>query len=302
MIIPGCEHLSYDGPLTFEETMRDLRIDMDAIKTIPAYTISNESFSGFFKNMLTSIVNVIMHVINLFKTNVFKSFIQLKRTELRYYIESNVATMKRIRNSSFTDVSDIVIPYPVGMSCRYLDGIITVTKTLVACDVVTKSKIAVNKTESILKALSAGTISDTVISESITVLDPSNLRELGEQSASVINTSAKVNSDKTFGELFLSMQDMLKCEEALLSAERLVQDIALAHKNMATCHDNFVKIIKQVENGIGTTVQKSDVEKLATLAYYIAETFDIFASTVNVYHVLEHNLVEVYKVLRSRLF
>lgn len=287
---------------SLKESIHVLKLQLDTLNAMPRYiTGGEESFNNFFKSVVTSIVNTIGHVINLFKTNLFKFYLSLKRTELRYYIESNTGTMRHIRNFKYTDVAGIVVPYPTGMKVRYTEAIKAVGSSLVACDIVTKSKIAVNKTTDILNSMKKGTqLSDSLV-DSLTILDPSGIRQIGIAATSILDNSVKTVESKTFDKLFVSMEDMLTCEKGLLDLEKYVLQVSLAHKNMAKCHDNFTAIIKQVEAGIGTTVSKDDVEKLASIAYYIAETFDIFSSTVTVYHVLEHNFVELYKELDRRL-
>lgn len=288
---------------SLKDSIQELRLQLDTLRSMPRYiTGGEESFGGFFKSVITSIINTIGHVINLFKTNLFKSYLSLKRTELRYYIESNTGTVRNIKNLKYIDIAGIVVPYPTGMKVRYSEAIKTVGSSLVACDIVTKSKIAVNKTTELLNCLMKGTqLSDKLV-DSLTVLDPSNIRQLGVDATAILDNSVKEVTDKTFDKLFVSMEDMKNCETGLLDLEKYVLQISLAHKNMAKCHDNFTAIIKQVEAGIGTTVSRDDVEKLASIAYYIAETFDIFSSTATVYHVLEHNFVELYKELNRRLF
>lgn len=283
---------------SLKSSIRELKLQLDTLRSMPRYiTGGEENFSGFFKSVVTSIINTIGHVINLFKTNLFKSYLSLKRTELRYYTESNLATVRAIKTLKYIDVAGVVVPYPTGMKMKYREAIATVGTSLVACDIVTRSKIAVNKTTDILRCLMKGTQLSSNLVDSLTVLDPSNLRKSGVAATAVLDNSVKVAVDKTFDKLFVSMEDMKHCEASLLDLEKYVLQVSLAHKNMAKCHDNFTAIIKQVEAGIGTTVSKDDVEKLASIAYYVAETFDIFSSTVTVYHVLEHNFVELYKEL-----
>lgn len=57
--------------------------------------------------LFSGIVNIVMHIVNTFKTNIFKFYKNLKRTELRYFHESNVASIRRILSFDYELLSQM---------------------------------------------------------------------------------------------------------------------------------------------------------------------------------------------------
>lgn len=290
-----------DAYKTFKECIAQLKSDIEAIQSAPGHmSIANEGMWSFFRSMLTGIQNTSLHIVNLFKTNLFRSYLTLKRTEIRYYNESNAYSMRSIFNSKYTDFADAIIPYPTGMKGKYSDAISQTNRSLAALDILTKAKLAVNQTDNIIQLLRDGTNLTSAVSEAATLLDPTAIRKQVSDTMKLFNTSVKVVPDKKFSELFSTMEEFRKTNDAALTSDAYVNQTTLAHKLMVECHENFESIIKQIEGAVATTVVKSDVEKFAVLAYNVAETFDMFASMLHCFHMIEHNLVEDYKELRRQ--
>lgn len=289
-------------PVTIKESLESLHMDIEALQKMnDGETFRSESLWSFFKNLLSSIGNTVLHVMNLFKTNIFKSYLTLKRTEIRHYNESNMISVKQIFETQYTTIAPILVPQPVGMVKSYLETISRTKDALENIDIAMKSKLAVKVTSDILASLKKGSELGSLLSESISLLDPSSVRDVVISAQSCINQRARVAASKPFEEMFVSMSDFKKCNDMALSAEQFVNQTAYAHKSMAQCHENFSQIISLVGNAVGNTVTKSDIENLAVLAYDIAELFDMFASMLTNYHIIEHNLVEVFKEVRRQL-
>lgn len=259
---------------------------------------SNEGLWSFIKNITLGIINVFIRILNTFKTNVFKFYKTLKRTELRFWIESHKLTAMRINRLNYYEIQDTITPFPNGLSTSYLETIDKLSSTFNTIDISSKSNIAVTLSKSILDSLKSNKNLSEVITNGINSLDSSGAKSSFDISNKCINKKINTTNEKrTFGQLFISMPDFTKSVDVSLFCEKYVNETNYAHKQMATCHDIFTQIVSFIKSTAGTSVTKNDVEKLAQLSYNLADIFDMFAETLFDYHKIEHNLVEVYKNL-----
>lgn len=263
---------------------------------------ANEGLWQFIKSCLTSIGNVIGHVVTLFTTNVFKFYKSLKRTEIRYYNQSNKFTMVRMFSQDYEDLSKIIIPFPNGMIVTYMEALEKTITALDKLDILTRANLAVTVSSKILDGLKSGSVMNDIIKSGVASSDTTNVRDVVNAAKKCIDERKNTSNDKKyFKELFTSLADFEKCNEMALDCDKFVDTVNAVHKKMATCSDNFTEIVKTIERSAGNGVTKDDVENLSTLAYTLADTFDMFSAMMFNFHKLEHNLVEVYKVIRKEL-
>ncbi len=274
------------------------------LKNLEEHTLvtANEGLWQFIKGCLTSIGNVFGHIVTLFTTNVFKFYKSLKRTEIRYYNESNKFTMLSIFSQSYEDLSEISIPFPNGMTVTYMEAL---DKTMIALDkldILTRANLAVTVSSKILDGLKSGSVMYDIIRSGVASSDTTNVRDVVEAAKKCIDERKNTSNDKKyFKDLFISLADFQKCNEMALDCDKYVDIVNTVHKKMANCSDNFTEIVKTIERSAGNGVTKDDVENLSTLAYTLADTFDMFSAMMFNFHKLEHNLVETYKVIRKEL-
>ena len=83
---------------------------------------ATESFSNFVFRGLTGVVNVVGHMVNLFRTALFDGWRDFKRSELTAYCQSNVATIHHLRHSGldFDKCANLDVYVPQGMTSDYI--------------------------------------------------------------------------------------------------------------------------------------------------------------------------------------
>ena len=263
---------------------------------------ANEGLWQFIKGCLTSIGNIMGHIVTLFTTNVFKFYKSLKRTEIRYYNNSNKVSMLRIFSQSYDELSNIEIPFPNGMTVTYMEALDKTIVALTNLDIMTRANLAVTVSDKILKGLKSGSVMNDIIKSGVASSDTTNVKDVVEAAKKCIDEKKNTSNDiKTFKELFISIADFKKCNDMALDCDKFVDIVNAVHKKMGICSDNFTEIVKVIERSAGNGVTKDDVENLSTLAYTLADTFDMFSMMMFNFHKLEHNLVEVYRKIRKEL-
>ena len=247
------------------------------------------------KSILIGVGNVIGHVLNLFKTNVFKFYKSLKRTEIVYYNESNAVTMKLLFKIPYTDICDCDMPFPNGLTTTYMDALDKTKRAIEALDILTKSKSALVNSKKILDGLNKKAVMKDLITNSITALDTTDAQALYDLATKAVDENKNTTKEKRkFKQLFMSMSDLERCNKLAMSFTEYVDQVHPTYKNMTVLSDIFNQIVKFVERN-PSSIDKTDVENLGTLAFSIGKVFDMFATLLFIFHKLEHNLVEIFK-------
>lgn len=288
--------------LSLVECKEILNINMHSLEATPfdnnCLVDANEGLWSITKNILAGIVNVFIRILNTLKTDIFKFYKDLKRTELRFWIESHKVTAVRINNLNYYEIQEIPIPFPNGMNTTYLDAIDKTTKTLYSLDTATKASLAADMTAKIYTLLKSGLELNYTIDSGITSMNVNNIKSIFNISNKCMdNKKRDKNMTKPFSTLFTAMSEFTKSVDMSLDAEKQVNQTSFIYNKMSECNDTFSDIIDYIKTSNGSNVTKNEILKLSKLAFNIAEIFDMFGITVFSYHKLEHNLVEVYKEL-----
>lgn len=283
---------------TINSAKEDLLMQMKALdlyKDGDILIYGNEGLWQVTKGILTSIGNVLGRIVTTFKTDVLNFFDPLKRTELRYYTESYMFTIKKIYKLPYTALVDMDTPYPVGMKVSYLDALTKNTTALENIDILTRATVAVQVAHEIYDTLVAGAVIDKVLNANLALVKFDNVLPVVKKAKDCFDSNAKVNKPKNFSELFRTPNDLKASVDLALKNESFVKITHPTHKKMVECSDTFEEIVKYIERNAGAMLNKSELERLAKIAYALADTFDMFSTTLFDYHKLEHNLVEVFK-------
>lgn len=262
---------------------------------------ASEGLWDAIKSVLTSIGNVTMHMVNLTKTYIFKFYKSLKRTEIVYYNESNKISMMRILSCTTDELADLKLPFPNGLSTTYLDALDKTEIALSQLDILTRANVGLNVANKILFALRNRDQLTEVVQGCIASVDTTSIQIPVDQALRCLDEEKNTSrEERTFTQLFNSVQELKKCNEKAISFTKHVDMTNQAHKKIAQISDIFTEIVKVVERSAGNGVNKEEVEMIAKLSYILGDTFDAFAKCLLQFHVLEHNLVEVYKEIRRQ--
>lgn len=277
------------------QTLR--RMDIDR-----AIVAADEGLWQVIKTILTAIGNVSIHLANLVKTNIFKFYKSLKRTEIVYYNESNKISMLRIWSCSEDELKDMVLPFPNGFKTTYLDALDKTYTALDVLDITTRAQIAITVSTNILNGLKHGGMMSDIIASGITSVDTTKVKIPVDLALKCIDDTKNTSrEERTFTQLFGNVATMKLCNDKAISFTKHVDQTNLVHKKLAICSDITNEIVKTIERTAGQGVNKADVENIAQIAYVLADTFDMFAQCLLQFHKLEHNQVECYKEIRRKL-
>lgn len=253
------------------------------------FSFAGESLGSMILNMVTYIADCIIKLLNNFKSVIFKFYKNLKRTELRYYIESNAIKVKRILSVPYTELVDINVDIPRGMSKPYKVTTNTIVEALTILDMK-------NRAEGFL-----GKILD--LEQKVYSNDLSSSKYLGKvDDLSVIQKSyneidkcfkggtgtVKVKFSKVF-EDDNCFEDSLNL---ILNSETFDYEVATIHNTLEKCSEHMFKIVDYIKEN-RSELNKTQILDLSKSTMTIAKLFDMYGNAIYDKQKVEHNFVLV---------
>lgn len=253
---------------------------------------ATESFSNFVFRGLTGVVNVVGHMVNLFRTALFDGWRDFKRSELTAYCQSNVATIHHLRHSGldFDKCANLDVYVPQGMTSDYIKTTNAMFAYLDELNLYEMSKQMIEVCENILTNLRSS--NNKVFNDAIR-----------DAYARYTNTS-RLNSLFNDTEKYMTTKkvDMMKCSQAfpgkaagfseildmlLDKGNSYLQSVAAIHSRLEEVEE-LVKEIAEYANRVQLTRQQLDM--LSKLARAWAVNFDRFATVINDVYRIDHNV------------
>lgn len=253
----------------------------------------HEDFGNFVKRIMANVLNIIVRLLNRYK-NVLRLFQNLKRTELRMYEERQLGTVMRVKSVAYVDVAELPCPIPKGMSKV---GYVEATTALISC----LRLLDMNeRCEAFVDACS--NIKTRVIQGQAGVAAAEILNQMSDLKSI---TAAFANCDKLFNgnnaetrpfmNLFDTKQEFLDEYKMLLDAEDYQYSVHRIFVKLEKCNNLLEEVVKAAEKNI--IIAKEDLRSLANACLFMAQTFDMFGLTVQDLHRVEHNYVEILKLI-----
>lgn len=291
------------SPLMFSELVPDAELLVSQCNTLQF--IGKEGFMDIIYRLMTGIANMVSRLFRTFKI-VYRIFKDLKRTEWQDYRERYPASIARIKRASYMDLQGLKMPLPKGLNTTYVDATQKIIACLKACDMTTRSKSFVQVSENIHRKLSEGSATSGII----TVLfeqagEVNQINKLFQIYDKCFDKSSA--NEAEFNKLYKSTDEFsLECS-LLTDHDHFLYDIHSVYKALNDC-DSYMQESLSVLNALknkndGPSISKEELTSLANACLFMAKTFDTYGLSIQDFHRVEHNHVEVCKeVIRKMKF
>lgn len=246
--------------------------------------LSNEDFFMSVKNAIAGIGNIFGHTLNLFKTAIFFSWRDFKRSELDAYLDSNMITWRRIVSFETHEVQFITLPKPKGMVGTYLPAVNSLLTYLDNLNLLERSTRFNALLEAILNELNSKNDKFTMRVDDITrKLLPDDIEKNFNATSKKFTTS---NTDsELFTKLFTDVGELKQVLETTLSGDIHLRQVASVYDNLNEASELIERIINS-----STSLTKSQANDLSKVVRAYAVTFDHYAVAVNDLSRVNHNL------------
>lgn len=261
---------------------------LDALKTFVNDEISNEGIGTGLLKVFFSTVDVFGKVCNSFKTSVFKFYKSLKRSEMRYYYESNLTKVKYTEDQPFIKFMELDVTVPTGMSGSYENATTSLSGLYNALDLLSIA-YEVNKTLVDIRRMitrneryqdKINTLRNN-INNRLTVVN-TQLKSVNN----VFTANNKIHSVK-FKAVYASMQDFKSTRINLLNMEEYLSNTAKLINQI----DEADAVLADITNYLtdDSELNKEFVSKLIDVVKFMATAYDYYGINVSRQMAVEHN-------------
>lgn len=262
---------------------RFLTIDSNAY-----YFAGQEDISGFVKNTFSSIINTLGHITNLFKTAVFHGWRDFKRSELREYVDSNVATVHRLRSVDFVTVRNMNLDVPNGMKTSYIKAFTSLTNCLKEMDMLTRSKAMCKAAERVLSSIREGNtaFSAAVNDANRDYANTKNVERLYFETEKHFTTQTSIRK-ATFEKCYNSVPEFSNLIDAVLDAETELQAVAAINDNLKSLESTIETI---ADHSNINDMSRPAIDTLSKIVRAWAFLFEKYSVVVNDVYRVNHNV------------
>lgn len=266
--------------------------------------ISNEGIIDFFKTASINLVDLFGRLINTFKSNALNVFRSLKRSELRYYVESNMLMVGIVDNYQFNNTMNIQVPIPSGMTVDYLTAVKALKMAYSDIDILNVGSAMIQQSTDTYVSISRALASDnTTKLTSKPILNTIKTKDMLLKRHIALNT--KHFTDKRTGTVFFknvykSMEDFRTVKSELLGMEDNLKNVETVVKNLTEI-DKVVGNTVDVISGHEDKFTKQYIGELVEMIRIFATTFDAYSIFNKTQMALEHNHIEVINTLHKKL-
>ena len=271
----------------YQTITRQLDIYANYLRNMPD-DISQEGLGTGLLKVFVGVSDLFIRVGNTFKTNLFKFYKDLKRSEIRFYTESHQLKCLTTEAQIFDKFANLMMDEPSGMKSTFLNAITTVDGNFRSIDLL---QIAIGL-KAVLEQirLKITREDDSYKKDLISLRNITNerVRYIQNQIQATDKIFTTQNTNKVvFKALYSSMQDFKKVRQLLLAMEPHLEEAS-----------KLVKLIDDMDAIVGDITgflnEDSDLDKmfvsdLINIVRYLATAFEYYGVLSNRQMALEHN-------------
>lgn len=265
--------------------------------------VGQEGFMDVVYRLLTGIANMVGKLFSAFKI-VYRAFKDLRRTEWQDYIDGHMATIARLKRANYVDVAKLKLPLPKGMKTTYVEATQKIIACLRACDMEQRSKSFANVGKGIYDKLDEGSSTSGVIA--VLFEQAGEVEQINRLFQIYDKCFDKSSANQAEFSVLYKGMDEFSLECSLLSDnDGFLYGIHSVYKNLMEC-DSYMQKSLTLLNALkkrqdGVAISKEELSSLANACLFMAKTFDTYGLSVQDFHRVEHNHVEVCKQMTRML-
>ena len=249
---------------------------------------SNEGIGTGLLKIFIGVTDVFLKIGNTFKTNIFKFYKDLKRSEMRYYYESHTTMCLKAENLPITQLTSIQVPIPSGMQGTYQNACMTLQQAYEMLDILSYGQGVLAALIDFRRKL---TRSEDYKSTLVPMTNLVNQR--GNSLNNLKSTVDKVFTQKNtplevkFTDVYKTMKEFKDTRLSLLDMETY-----LANTNrLVKLVDDIDTVLADITSYLSEDkeVDKALVNDMINIVRYMGVSFDIYGATSTKQMAVEHN-------------
>lgn len=268
------------------QDLRKLEVYHNYLRTLD--TTSTEGIGTGLLKIFIGVTDVFLKIGNTFKTNIFKFYKDLKRSEMRYYYESHTTMCLKAESIPITQVTNLDIPIPSGMKGTYQNACMSLEQVYTVLDIQAYGQgVLAALIDFRRKLMRSEDYKSTLVpmvnlvkqrETSLNSLKGSVDKVFTEQKTPMnVKFMSVYKTMKEFKDVRLSLLDMEKYLAATNSLVKMVDDID-------TVLADIISYLTEDQE-----IDKALVTDMINIVKYMGVSFDIYGTTTTRQMAVEHN-------------
>lgn len=271
----------------FTKDLRQLEMYRNYIRAldIPA---SNEGLGTGLLKVFIGVTDTFLKVGNTFKTNVFKFYKSLKRSEMRYYFESHTTMCLKVEGVPITTVSGLDVPIPSGMKGTYQNAVLSMEQVYGSLDMISFAQGTLASLIDLRrKLMRSEEYKNTMVPmENIMNQRAGSLPQM-RLTLDKVFTNQKTPLTTNFMNVYKSMKEFKDVRVSLLDMEKYLADV----NKMVNLVDDTNTVLADIISYLSedSEVDKTMVASMINIVKFLANSYDLYGVTSTRQMAVEHN-------------
>lgn len=268
------------------QDLRKLEVYHNYLRTLD--TTSTEGIGTGLLKIFIGVTDVFLKIGNTFKTNIFKFYKDLKRSEMRYYYESHTTMCLKAESIPITQVTNLDIPIPSGMKGTYQNACMSLEQVYTVLDIQAYGQGVLAALIDFRRKLMR---SEDYKSTLVPMVNLVKQRETSlnslKGSVDKVFTEQKTSMDVKFMSVYKTMKEFKDVRLSLLDMEKYLA----ATNGLVKMVDDIDTVLADITSYLteDQEIDKALVTDMINIVKYMGVSFDIYGTTTTRQMAVEHN-------------
>lgn len=274
-----------------EDTIQSLLAELEIYRSMLGDGTGMEGLAGGMPKIIVGIIDVFLRIGNTFKTNIAKFHKKLKRSEIRYFTESNRMKVSKVEDTPYARFVKLQVDKPTGMSCTFKDAITNIEEIYKLADAHGTILPFMKTLESVESMLDSNnnTINNTL----------SGLVRQADMKSKLLATAIKENrkllDDKRsktmyeFNQAYANMPEFVLVRSKLTDMEEQLSDTIKISDTLTSSDSQLTSLITYLEDNDNKLITRQLVDNILKVVTIVGNNIDTHGRTAMQQMALEHN-------------
>lgn len=249
---------------------------------------STEGIGTGLLKIFIGVTDVFLKIGNTFKTNIFKFYKDLKRSEMRYYYESHTTMCLKAESVPITQVTNIDVPIPSGMKGPYQNACMSLEQVYTVLDIQAYGQGVLSALIDFRrKLMRSEDYKNTLVPMTNLVKQRESSLNLLKSSVDKVFTEQRTPLEVKFTSVYKTMKEFKDIRLALLDMEKYLA----ATNSLVKLVDDIDTVLADITSYLteDQEIDKGLITDMINIVKYMGVSFDIYGTTTTRQMAVEHN-------------
>lgn len=276
---------AWDSDALYQD-LRKLEVYHNYVRSLDI--ASNEGIGTGLLKIFIGVTDTFLRIGNTFKTNIFKFYKDLKRSEMRYYYESHTTMCLKAESIPITQVTSLDVPIPSGMKDTYQSACMSLEQVYTVLDIQSYGQgVLAALIDFRRKLMRSEDYKSTLVPMTNLVKQRETSLNTLKSSVDKVFTEQKTPMDVKFLSVYKTMKEFKDTRLALLDMEKYLA----ATNSLVKLVDDIDTVLADITSYLteDKEIDKPLVTDMINIVKYMGVSFDIYGVTTTRQMAVEHN-------------